>query len=291
MIPRKHAACLALLFIAFADLETSSAALSPAKPLRSGKVTTTREPLKRNGAINDSLALLPAKDLTLRSDGVHKADALAHFVQGVDYEENGEMEKALEAYRQVLNVDPGEVELAVRVAALLVREDEYPGAIDVLKDAVKARPNAPEPYLELAFIYAKYLKKLDQAVDFANKGIALDPARIDGYQRLFEIALAAGNEKKALETLDRAKKSQTNDPVFWTKLGRLYSSIILKPDATPSPDQLVLLNGIFNKAVANGQDDASVLKEVGDYFASTQQIREALPLYLRVLELQPDDAS
>ena len=30
---------------------------------------------------------------------------------------------------------------------------------------------------------------------------------------------------------------------------------------------------------------------MGDYFASTQQIKEALPFYLRVLELQPDDAN
>src|SRR6266481_2353813 len=146
MIPRKHAGCLTLLFIAFAGVQTTSAALSPAKALRSIKTATTHEPLKRSSVIDDSLALPPAKDLTLRSDGVHKADALAHFVQGVDYEENGEMDKALEAYRQVLNVDPGEVELAVRVASLLVREDDYPDAIDVLKDAVKARPNAPEPY-------------------------------------------------------------------------------------------------------------------------------------------------
>src|SRR4030095_6346650 len=38
-------------------------------------------------------------------------------------------------------------------------------------------------------------------------------------------------------------------------------------------------------------NSAAVLKEVGDYFASTQQIQEALPFYLRVLELQPDDAN
>jgi len=78
------------------------------------------------------------------------------------------------------------------VAALLTRDDDYPSAIDVLKDAVKVHPKAPEPYLELSFIYAKYLKKVDQAIEFANKAIALDPQKIDGYQRLFEIHLTAG---------------------------------------------------------------------------------------------------
>src|SRR5205085_10200712 len=32
-------------------------------------------------------------------------------------------------------------------------------------------------------------------------------------------------------------------------------------------------------------------KEVADYYAASQQLKEAIPLYLRVLELQPDDAN
>jgi tetratricopeptide (TPR) repeat protein len=284
MIHRWHAASVVLLLAMMCGGHVSAA------PKRAARSALSHDSAKKTDLLDDSSVLTPAKDLALRPDGQHKSDALAHFVDGINFEENGEMENALEAYRQVLNVDPGQIELAVRVAALLSRDDDYPGAIDVLKDAVKARPDAPEPYFALAFIYAKYLKKLDQAIAFANKGIAIDPKRIDGYQRLFEIYLAAGNEKNAIETLDRANKTQTDDPAFWTKLGRLYSSIILKPDATPSPEQLALLNSVFNKAAAHAQDNAPVLKEVGDYFASTQQIREALPFYLRVLELQPDDA-
>jgi tetratricopeptide (TPR) repeat protein len=65
----------------------------------------------------------------------------------------------------------------------------------------------------------------------------------------------------------------------------------LKPDAKPNPEQMARLNDVFEKAAAKGQNNAAVLKEVGDYFASTQQIKEALPFYLRVLELQPDDAN
>ena len=286
-IARKPAAYLAL-FLLFCVFNYIWAA--PAPPSRPPKATAAHSAPKRN-AIDDSLALPPARDLNLTLEGAHKADALAHFAEGIDLEENGEMEKALEAYRQVLNVDPGQIELAVRVAALLTRDDDYPGAIDVLKDVIKVHPKASEPYLELAFIYAKYLNKLDQAIEFANKAIALDPQRIDGYQRLFEIHLIAGDEKKATETLDRAAKVHSDDPMYWARLGRLYGSLILKPDAKPTPEETARLNDVFQKAAANGPNNAAVLKEVGDYFASTQQIKEALPFYLRVLELQPDDAN
>jgi len=288
MVTRKLAVYLALLLLVCGIGKILSA---PVPHTKSQKTTAARPTPKRTDLIDDSLALPPARDLNLSIEGEHKAEALAHFAEGIDFEEDGEMEKALEAYRQVLNVDPGQIELAVRVAALLTRDDDYPSAIDVLKDAVKVHPKAPEPYLELSFIYAKYLKKVDQAIEFANKAIALDPQRIDGYQRLFEIYLTAGEEKRALETLDRAAKMPNDDPTFWARLGRLYGSVILKPDAKPNPEQTARLNDVFEKAAAKGQDNAAVLKEVGDYFASTQQIKEALPFYLRVLELQPDDAN
>ena len=288
MVTRKQAVYLALLLLVCGIGKILSA---PVPPTKSQKTTAARPTPKRTDLIDDSLALPPARDLNLSIEGGHKAEALAHFAEGIDFEEDGEMEKALEAYRQVLNVDPGQIELAVRVAALLTRDDDYPSAIDVLKDAVKVHPKAPEPYLELSFIYAKYLNKVDQAIEFANKAIALDPQKIDGYQRLFEIYLTAGDEKRALETLDRAAKMPNDDPTFWARLGRLYGSVILKPDAKPNPEQTARLNDVFEKAAAKGQNNAAVLKEVGDYFASTQQIKEALPFYLRVLELQPDDAN
>lgn len=239
---------------------------------------------------DDSLATRPAADLLLRPEGSRKAQALVEFIRGVTLEENGEVDKALEAYRHVLNVDPGEADLASRVATLLTRDDDFPQAIDVLKDAVKANPRAPEPYLQLSDIYAKYLNKPDQAIDYANRALGLDPANIDAYQRLDEIALALGDEAKALQSLDRASKVKSDDPNFWTRLGKLYASIVFKPDTTPNPNDINRVNTIFKHAAEHAKDDPAVLKDIADYYAASQQLSEAIPLYLRVLELQPDDA-
>jgi tetratricopeptide (TPR) repeat protein len=284
----KRIAIITLLFVTATAEHDLFASVS--KSRRPAKAPITRESSKRAEPLDDSVTSLPSKDLLLNPQGEHQAEALARFVEGIGFEENGEMEKALEAYRKVLNLDPGQVALATRVAELLTRDDNYPDAIDVLKDAVKARPNSSEPYLQLAFIYAKYLRKTEQAVAFVNKAIALSPDAIEGYQRLCEIELAAGDENKALVALERAAKVQTNDAAFWVKLGRLYAAIILKPDAKPSSAELERLNEVFDKAAVNGQEDAAVLKEAGDYFSSTQQIAKALPLFLRALELEPDDA-
>jgi tetratricopeptide (TPR) repeat protein len=257
----------------------------------SAKIGSSSTATKKTGRQDDSLSAKPAADLALRSEGAHKADALTHFVEGMSLEENGEMDRALEAYRKVLNVDPGESQLASRVAALLIEQDDFPQAIDVLKDAIKANPKDADPYQQLAFIYAKYLKKTDQAIDYANRAITLNPGDIEGYQRLVEIEVAAGQEKKALEALDRATKIRSNDANFWMRLGKLYVAILFKSDAQPKPDELKRTNEIFKKAAEHAGDDLAILKDVADYYAASQQLKEAIPLYLHVLELQPDDAN
>src|SRR5438128_6849078 len=249
------------------------------------------QPAKQGARQDDSLNLKPAADLALRPGGERKAGALTHFIEGMAYEENGETDRALDAYRKVLNVDPGQSELASRVAGLLIQQDDFPQAIDVLKESIKANPNNAEPYQQLAFIYTRYLKKTDQAIDYANRAIALNPSDVEGYQRLVEIELAAGQERGALGALDRALKVHSTDPNFWIRLGKLYVAILFKSDSQPKPDELKRTNEIFKKAAEYAADDPGILKDVADYYAASQQLKEAIPLYLRVLELQPDDAN
>src|SRR5205085_3022420 len=74
-------------------------------------------------------------------------------------------------------------------------------------------------------------------------------------------------------------------------LGKLYALLVFKPDLEPKPEDITRVNDIFKKAADHAGDDAGILKEVADYYASSQQLKEAIPLYLRVLDLQPDDAN
>jgi len=284
LFPRFLLVVLSVLSLAQSVSGRPRAAPAPA-------AVSTLAPAKKSVRQDDSISTTVTKDLLLRLENEHKADALAHFVEGISFEENGEMEKALAAYRKVLDVDPGQSDLATRVAALLARQEDFPQAIDILKDAIKANPSAPEPLLELAFIYAKYLRRTDQAIDYVNRAIALDPRNIDAYERLCEIALAAGDEKKALQSLDRALELKTDNPNFWTRLGKLYASIVFKTDRNPKPEEIARVNDIFRKAVDHAGDDTAVLKDLADYYASTQQLKDAIPLYLRLLELEPEDTN
>ncbi len=66
---------------------------------------------------------------------------------------------------------------------------------------------------------------------------------------------------------------------------------MFKPDVEPKPADINRVNEFFEKAAEHAADDPAVLKDVADYYAASQQIKKAIPLYLRVLELQPDDVN
>jgi tetratricopeptide (TPR) repeat protein len=275
----------------FFSLCCAPAARSALRPPAVREATVKAFPAKKASSQDDSFTLVPAKDLALQPENARKADALVDFVEGVRLEENAEMENALAAYQKVLNVDPGQAELALRVAALLSRQEDFPRAIDVLKDAIKAKPKESAPYLQLSFIYAKYLKKTEQALKYANQAIALDPKNFDAYQRVYEIELTSGDPQKAIQVLERAAGVKSNDPTFWLRLGKLYAPVVFRAGVESKPDDVKRVNDFFRKAVECAGDDSALLKDVADYFAASQQIQEAIPLYLRVLELQPDDSN
>ena len=266
--------------------------LIPARAFDGGRASPIPR-LSTEKAVNqdDSLALHPPKDLALRPEGERKARAMLDYIRALDLQEDGESDKALEAFERVLNYDPGEIDLATRVAFLLTQEGDYPRAIDILKDAVKAEPKEPGPYLQLAYIYAKYLKKTEPAIRYAEQAVKLAPNEIEGYQRLAEVQLTAQRRKEALQTLDRAARVTTNVPSFWTQLGKLYLALLTQAGKSLKPEDLQKVDAVFRKALALAPSDASVLTDAADYFAASQQVQEAIPLYLRVLELQPNDSN
>jgi tetratricopeptide (TPR) repeat protein len=132
---------------------------------------------------------------------------------------------------------------------------------------------------------------MDPAIRYAREAIKLAPDDIAGYQRLAEVQLADRDRRGALKTLERAAEVETNDPSFWTQLGKLYLALLTQSDKNPKPADQEKVNSVFRKAIQLAPSDASVLKDAADYFAASQQIQEAIPLYLRVLELQPNDAN
>jgi len=231
---------------------------------------------------------VPPADLLLNRERERTAEAFANFAQALVAEDNADAEKALSGYRRTLELDPGYADLAVKVAFEMARRNDVSGAIQVLKDTVKAAPKEPLPLVYLSQLYSKHLKKPDLAMKYAEQALALAPDNLLCYSAIYELHVAGSQPKKAEQLLERAAKVESKDAKYWIQLGELYRRLYLKEDGSCGPDELKRMNAIHEKAGELGKDSASVLAQVGDYFVVSRQVAEAIPRYAAAQALKQD---
>lgn len=228
----------------------------------------------------------PAPDLLLKKENTAKADALAAFSAGLIAEDNADSDKALEEYQKSLALDPANTELAVKVAYDLARRGSVTAGIEILKDTIQAAPGEPAPYLYLSQLYAKYLKKPDTALKYAQKALELDPSKFAFHLAVYELLGATGQPKKAAAVLANAAKQEVNDPDYYVQVGEFYSQLYLQDDGTATPENLKKMESVYQKALSLAGDNPEILAKVADFYASSRQVKQAIPLYLKVIALK-----
>ena len=222
----------------------------------------------------------------LDAKGERQADAMAHFVTGVLQEESDGPEKAIESYRKVLDLDPGYTKLGIEIAYDYLRRGETTEAIGVLKDAIKARPDAPEPSLALSSIYLRHLNKPDLATRYAEAALKADPGRFAAYEALWEIAQYQGDAAGCAKVLDRAVRAKTDNANFWLQLAQFLANS-KEGDAFADPKTAAKLVTCLDNAARAAAGDADTLVRIADFYLLNRQYAKAADFYRKTAAINP----
>lgn len=284
----------AALLLVWGCLAFAQASESPGKSHpQAASATRARKPAASPGVepelatVYDPAIRPAAKDLALGLEGDRKADAEAHFLQGIMLEDTSDPDKATAEYLKSLNLDPANTELSIKLARQYAAQGDSAAAIGVLKDNIKALPKESGPYLALSYIYFKLLSKNDLALKYATQALDVDPGNLLVYQYLKEIYGALGQEQKIGPLLDRAAKVDSKDNAFWLKLGELYNDTYQKGDAGKNPDGIKKTAAVYQKALALAPNDPETAARVADFYVAAQQPAAAIPLYQKAVAAQP----
>jgi tetratricopeptide (TPR) repeat protein len=215
-----------------------------------------------------------------------KADAIARFVQGLLEEESDGPDTSLATYLDALKLDPGHLELALRVSQDYLRRGDTVSALAVLKDAHKARPGDPEPAIALALVYLRHLGKTDLAQRFAQKALAAAPKEIGPHEALWEIAMAGNQPSRAARVLDRAAASGSDDPDFWLALAELRGRTAWQESRPPDEAATEKILAHLDRAVGLAGDDPGVLVRAGDLMALARNTARAVEAYEKAYALR-----
>ena len=140
-------------------------------------------------------------------------------VLGRLYSINNQPDKAEEAYKKVLNVDPESKEGLSSLAQLDFEQGDYAGAAELLK-------KIPEDDMDqrllgmLAYSYAE-TRDYDSAVATYEKAIAKDPENQELHRDYAQALLGMGNAPAARAEYEKVLKADPDDAATYLKLSEL----------------------------------------------------------------------
>lgn len=102
------------------------------------------------------------------------------------------------------------------------KKENYQGAIDYYKKAVKIDPNFAFAYDNMGICYRR-LEKYDLAIEAYEKSLKIDPKGLMPLQNIAVVYSYKKDYKKAVETYEKLAELDVNNPEVYYGIGQMYA--------------------------------------------------------------------
>jgi cytochrome c-type biogenesis protein CcmH/NrfG len=186
-------------------------------------------PLKCFPVVTVTIFALCAGALALGQNGVSETRADARQAQrAASYYDSGEYEKAVEAYKRALQLNPGSEETYYRLGMAYGSLGKFKEAAEAYNNAVRLKPDYAAAYHNLGHAYSN-LEEHDKAIRAFRRSIQHEPDNVEAYFALGNVYFNSGREGKAIDTFEAAIRRKPDNPYAYYHLGLLFFP--LGPDA------------------------------------------------------------
>ncbi len=182
--------------------------------------------LKRKGSLSEAITCQLETFQKLKDNSY--SEARGWFELGVEMEDVGKDEKALEAYTAALDYNPGHVDSWLNMGRVYLREREFSEASVCLKKALSFEGNSPSA---LCLIGELVLEKgwMKQASSYAEKCIALDMNHTRGWLLKARALKKNGDIPAAvdclMETFQRMAENEYSEARGWFEMGMAMEDV------------------------------------------------------------------
>ena len=152
------------------------------------------------------------------------------------YAQSREYDKSIKTYRKIIKLHPENIDLYYEMGSIMLAAKQFTEAIEVYNQIEEIIGVAEEISLQKEMIYIT-LNKIEKAALELEKLIEKNPKEVRFYGMLAELYQANNMPKKALETYEKLRAVDPNDPHIHLSLSNYYRSI---GDKEKSYDELKL---------------------------------------------------
>ncbi len=213
--------------------------------------------------------------------------ARSYFNFGVLYDDMGDYERAISAYRMALDINPNYVKALYNLTNIYLQAGQLKTALSLYEKIINIDPRFIEAYLNIGVIESR-LGNSERAIASFNKILKIDPQNAKAYFNLGFIQQNTGKITQAIEFYKRAIESDSSFADAYYNLGNVYASIKENDQAMVFYQKAVEVNPKHMNAFLN----LSIVSfHKGDFKAAIKYLDEARLLgygppqrYLRALE-------
>jgi len=165
----------------------------------------------------------PSVSVSTRKPQINKK-ILHNFNLGIYYQKQGDNTKAIEAYENVLKLDPDNAEVHNNLGVIYKEQDDLDKAMEHFQHVVSFNPGMDEAHNNLGLIH--YLRG-DQrnAVLEYQKALKLNPNNLVSQINLGLVYKAQGLDKKAIDTIENVLSEDSLHPEAHYNLAILYEEM------------------------------------------------------------------
>lgn len=218
-----------------------------------------------------------APDQRLSTAEEKRSEGLAHFLEGLRLESNGQMREALGHYLKALQ-GGGSAVLTERVAAIASSYGSVDEALKLFEDAAKS----PTASAELLAAYTRFCAThsvdrkdlLHTAEKISEEALARFPQDVGAYQSAVRFYLSRGDRTKAGQALEQALKQSVPNPQFWLDTGHMAQEVWPLADSEKRAEHLAKINPFFEQAEKTAQqsNNESAALSAADYYLFSNQL-------------------
>jgi tetratricopeptide (TPR) repeat protein len=153
-----------------------------------------------------------------------ESPAAAAFLEGAAAQQRGDLERAVEAYRRAIEIEPRFAEAHANLGAVLARLGRYEEAVasDERALAINAKLTAARLNLGLAHYRAGALSAAVAAFQAVH---AAEPSLLQARQLLGLVLVELGRDADAIPHLEASVQAAPDEPAVLFALGRAYSRL------------------------------------------------------------------
>ncbi|MDP3839452.1 MAG: tetratricopeptide repeat protein, partial [Methylococcales bacterium] len=204
---------------------------------------------------------------------------LAHFNQGLEYQDANRLTDALNSYERVLAIDPHHVDALINRGNVLEDLNRFNDALASYDRAIAARPDYARAHSNRGNVLQS-LQRFDEALASYDRALAIQPDYAVAFYNRGNTLQACKRPQDAIQSYQYALAIKPDFIQAVISLGNALHDDQRFDDALSSYDRALIIQ----------PDHAEALYNRGNVLHDLNRYSDAIDSYNRALAIKPDDA-